>query len=102
MASPAMTPPPSMGQDSGGAPPPDPSQNASPVSAAPAPPQPSPQVAQGTRMLISIVGQLRELAKAFPGAAPAVQEINDKMRDVAKAIMAHGTPGEPSAPPTGA
>lgn len=53
-------------------------------------------------MAINIVNQLRELAKAFPGAAPAVSEINNQMRQVMKAIMTQGTPGEPSAPPTGA
>lgn len=102
MASQPMTPPPGAEQDQGQAPPPDPTQAASTPGAAPAPPQPSPQVQQGTRMAINIVNQLRELAKAFPGAAPAVQEIHNQMREVMKAIMSHGTPGEPAAPPTGA
>ena len=91
-----MTPPPGM--DS--APAPDPSA-ATGMGAAPAPPTPAPQIQQGTQLAIRIVNDLRTLAKAFPGAAPAVAEIHDKMRDVMKAVMQQGTPGEPAAPPTG-
>ena len=97
-----MTPPPGQdqgqGPDSGQGQPPDPSQ-ASPASSASAPAQPSPQMQQGTQIAIRVVNDLRTIAKAFPGAAPAVAEIHDKMRDVLKAIMQQGTPGTPAAPP---
>jgi hypothetical protein len=70
-------------------------------SASPAPPQPSPQMRQGTQLAIRIVNNLRTLAKAFPGAAPAVAEMHNQMREVMKAIMQQGTPGTAAAPPTG-
>lgn len=101
MSTQPMTPPPGM--DSGTPPPPDPAAaSADSQGAAPAPPQPSPQMQQGTQLAIRIVNDLRTLAKAFPGAAPAVAEMHDKMRDVMKAIMQQGTPGTAAAPPTGA
>src|SRR5215472_2169 len=101
MATPSMTPPPGMDQEPGPGPNPPPSEAASPVSAAPAPPQPAPHIQQGTRMAINIVNQLRMIAKAFPGTAPAIAEIHNQMREVMKGIMMQGTPGEPAAPPTG-
>ena len=52
-------------------------------------------------MAINIVNQLRMIAKAFPGTAPAIAEIHNQMREVMKGIMMQGTPGEPAAPPTG-
>lgn len=97
MSSQPMTPPPGMDNRTA---PPDPSA-ATGMGAAPAPPQPAPQIQQGTQLAVRVVNDLRTLAKAFPGAAPAVAEIHDKMRDVMKAIMQQGTPGESAAPPTG-
>jgi hypothetical protein len=50
-------------------------------------------------MVIGVVSSLRAIAKAYPATAPMIQEINDKMREVAAAMMQHQAPGEPQAPP---
>lgn len=55
---------------------------------------------QGTQMAISIVNNLRSIAKAYPGTAPAIAEINDLMRKVMAGMMEHQNPGEPQAPPS--
>jgi hypothetical protein len=57
---------------------------------------------QGAKLAIGVIQNLRTIAKAYPGAAPAVAEIHEKMRDVLKAIMQQATPGTAAAPPTGA
>jgi len=54
---------------------------------------------QGTQMAISIVSNLRTLAKAYPQISPEVQQINDLMRKVMAGMMQNQTPGEPAAPP---
>ncbi len=51
-------------------------------------------------MVISIVSQLRSLAKAYPQTAPHIAQVNDLMRKVLGAMMTHAQPGEPQAPPT--
>jgi hypothetical protein len=57
---------------------------------------------QGTRMMLDVVNGLRAIAKAFPGAAPGVAEINEIIRGkLMPAIMQSAEPGEPQAPPTG-
>jgi hypothetical protein len=54
-------------------------------------------------MLLDVTNGLRAIAKAFPGASPAVMEINDLIRGkVMPAIMEHAAPAEPQAPPVGA
>jgi hypothetical protein len=55
---------------------------------------------QGTQMAISIVQNLRTIAKAYPGTAPFVEQINDLMRKVMAGMMEHQQPGEPAAPPS--
>lgn len=54
-------------------------------------------------MMLDVVNGLRTIAKTFPGAGPAVAEINEIIRGkLMPAIIAHSEPGEPAAPPTGA
>ena len=96
MASP-LTPPPGM-NDSGAPPPQTPS---APMAASPSPAQPSPAMQQGTQDVIEVVQKLRGIAKAYPTAAPVVAKINDLMRELLAAMMAHQTPGEPASPPLG-
>jgi hypothetical protein len=55
----------------------------------------------GTQDVIAIVSKLRGIAKAYPGVAPVVSQINDLMRQVMAGMMEHQQPGEPQAPPTG-
>lgn len=62
-----------------------------------APPTPAPAMQQGTQLVIGIVNQLRALARAYPGAAPKVAQINDLMREVQAEIMKNQQPGEPEA-----
>lgn len=87
-----------MDDSQGGAPP---SPNAAPGTGSPAPATPSPALDQGTKDLVEVVQRLRGIAKAYPSAAPAVAKINDLMREVAAAMMAHQSQGEPQAGPTG-
>ncbi len=68
--------------------------------AAPAPAAPSPQMEQGSRLVIRTVQGLRELAKQFPAAAPAITKILDQMKEVQLKVMAGSKPTEPAAPPT--
>lgn len=77
-----------------GAPAPDTSQGASP-----APPQPAPQMQQGTRMVLQVVSGLRAIAKAFPATAPIVAEMNDKARELVSKMMESSHTGEPQAGP---
>jgi hypothetical protein len=80
-----------------GGPQPDPPKNG--ADASPAPPQPSPQVEQGSRLVIQTVQALRKLATDYPAAAPAITKINDLMREVQMKVMAGSKPTEPAAPP---
>ena len=48
--------------------------------ASPAPAQPSPQVEQGSRMVIQVVQTLRKLAQDYPAAMPAITKINETSR----------------------
>jgi hypothetical protein len=87
-----MTPPPSaQGVPSG---------TSTPV-AAPAPPEPNPQMGQGTNLLRQAMRNLLTLSKAFPTTAPIVQQIMPLMRDAASAVMEEQATPEPSAPPQG-
>lgn len=53
-------------------------------------------------MMLDVVNGLRAIAKTFPGASPAVAEINEIIRGkIMPAIMQNAEPGEPSAPPMG-
>ena len=67
--------------------------------ASPAPPSPSPQLEQGSRLVIQTVQALRRLAQDFPAAAPAISKVNDLMREVQLKVMAGSKPTEPAAPP---
>ena len=67
--------------------------------ASPAPAQPSPQVEEGSRLVIQVVQALRKLAQSYPAAAPAISKINDGMREVQMKVMAGSKPTEPAAPP---
>jgi len=87
---PAMPPPP------GGGPPAAPT---SPVAASPAPPQPSPKLEQGSKIVIMVVQGLRGIAQDFPQTAPIVSQINDLMRQLQLAMMKNVQPQEPAAPP---
>ena len=49
--------------------------------------------------MISIVNNLRSIAKSYPEAAPKVAEANNIMREIMAALMQHQNPGEPAAPP---
>jgi hypothetical protein len=89
----ATVPPPPSGAPSTPAPPP-PTQSASP-----APATPSPQVEQGSRLVIQAVQALRKVGQDFPGAMPAISKINDLMREVQMKVMAAGKQSEPAAPP---
>jgi len=89
----STVPPPPSGAPSTPSPPP-PSQAASP-----APATPSPQVEQGSRMVIQVVQALRQLGQNYPGAVPAITKIQDLMREVQMKVMAAGKPSEPAAPP---
>lgn len=71
-----------------------------PETASPSPAQPSPVMQQGTQLVISIVNNLRSIAKAYPGAAAKVQEANNAMREIMAEMMKSQAPGEPAAPPT--
>src|SRR5712671_6414602 len=94
MATPALTPPPT--QDGSGPPAATPT---SPPAASPAPPQPSPMMQQGTQDIIEGGNKLRGIAKQYPAAAPYVQQANDLMRQIMRAMMEHAEPGEPSGQP---
>lgn len=94
----SLAPPPGTGSD------PSAQQGppTSPQGASPAPATPSPAMEQGTQMMLQVVNGLRAIAKAFPGASPAVAEINELIRGkVMPAVMQHAEPGEPAAPPVG-
>jgi hypothetical protein len=67
--------------------------------ASPAPAAPSPQVEEGSRLVIQIVQGLRKLGQLYPAAVPAITKINDAMREVHMKVMAGGKPSEPAAPP---
>ena len=95
----ALTPPPSTGGDSSASQP----SPTTPPAASPAPPTPSPAMQQGTQMMLQVVNGLRSIAKAFPGASPAVAKINEIIRgEMMPALMQHNEPSEPAAPPVGA
>jgi len=94
MATSAITP--TVPPPPGGPQPPPPKNGAD---ASPAPAAPSPQVEEGSRMVIQIVQGLRKLAQNYPGAAPAISKMNDLMREVQMKVMAGGKPPEPAAPP---
>lgn len=87
--------------------PPPPGSDQTPSSDSPtqgataAPPMPSPQSSQGTQLLISVVNNLRAIAKAYPGAAPKVAEMNNLAREIAQEIMKAAPPSEAQAPPVG-
>jgi hypothetical protein len=87
----ATVPPPPGGQT-----PPPPKNGAD---AAPAAASPSPQVEQGSRLVIQIVQSLRQLGQQFPAAAPAITKVNDAMREIQLKVMAASKPSEPAAPP---
>jgi hypothetical protein len=89
-ATPTVPPPP------GG---PMPAPPKSGADASPAPAEPQPQVEQGSRLVIQTVQALRQLAKMYPAAAPAISKINDAMREVQLKVMAGSKPSEPAAPP---
>lgn len=89
-----MPPPP------GGAPP-DSAAPTSPPNASPAPPTPSPQMQQGTQIAIGVASALRAIAKAYPGTAPLVSQMNDLLRQVTAKMMEGAQTGEPQAGPTG-
>lgn len=72
-----------------------------PVAASPSPEQPSPVMQQGTQMVIGVVQNLRAIAKAYPGTAPEITQINSLMRNVLAKMMQQQHPGEPAAPPVG-
>lgn len=97
MASSALPPPPgSSAPDADSAPPP----SAAPTQGAtPAPATPSPMMQQGTQLLLSVVNNLRAIAKQFPGAAPKVAEANNLMREIAQEIMKAAPAPEAQAPP---
>ena len=76
---------------------PEPPKNG--ADASPAPPSPSPQLEQGSRLVIQTVQALRKLGQDFPAAAPAISKINDLMREVQLKVMAGSKPSEPAAPP---
>jgi hypothetical protein len=67
--------------------------------ASPAPAAPSPQLEQGSRLVIQTVQALRKLAQDFPAAAPDISKINDLMRSVQMKVMSGSKPTEPAAPP---
>ena len=100
MASPSMavmSPPPAPGQE-GAAPPNAPAPTNPPV-ASPAAPKPSPQINAATGQIFQAVSIFRDIAKAYPAAAPHVQNINLEVREIMRKIMEHQEPGEPAAPP---
>jgi hypothetical protein len=76
---------------------PEPPKNG--ADASPAAAAPSPQLEQGSRLVIQTVQALRKLGQDFPAAAPAISKINDLMRDVQLKVMAGSKPTEPAAPP---
>lgn len=88
----AMPPPPGVDQSTAPAP-------TSPTAAAPAPAKPSPQMQQGTQIMLGVVNGLRDFAKMFPGASPYVQQMNDLARQAMRAMMESAEVGEPAAPP---
>jgi hypothetical protein len=90
-----MTPPPGASPDSGAANAPAPS----PVGASPATPTDSPQMQQGAQLVISIVHNVRALAKMYPKVAPLVAEVNEKMREMLPLIMQSQPSAETQAPP---
>jgi len=91
---PSMTPPPGM---NGPAAP----QAPTTPGASPAPATPSPEAHQGAQLIIQAVQAVRAIAKAYPAAAPLVQDINNKLREVMAITMQSQNPGEPAAPPNG-
>jgi hypothetical protein len=90
----ALPPPPGADQSSS-----QPTTPTAPEAASPSPAQPSPAMQQGTQLVISIVNNLRSIAKSYPEAAPKVAEANNIMREIMAALMQHQNPGEPAAPP---
>ena len=56
---------------------------------------------QGTQLLISVVNNLRSIAKQFPGTAPKVAEINNLIREMTAEVMKSQQTPEPQAPPVG-
>jgi hypothetical protein len=99
MATPSMLPPPpggDTGQSAVPQPPPTPQVGS------PSAPEPAPQSNMMSNKVIGIIQDLRSLARAIPGAAPGIAEINEIFSSkVMPAIMAHQRPGEPAAPPMG-
>lgn len=95
MASPAspMSPPPGIDQGAQ-APPSTPAP-----AAAPAAPKPSPQMQQGTQIMLQVVSGLRDFAKMFPASAQYVQQMNDLAREAMRSMMQSAEVGEPAAPP---
>jgi hypothetical protein len=80
-----------------GGPTPDPPKAG--ADASPAPPQASPNVEEGSRLVIQTVQALRKLGKDFPAAQPAIMKMNDLLREVQMKVMSAGKPTEPAAPP---
>lgn len=101
MASPsmaAMSPPPPAPGGAGATPAAAPAPTNPPV-ASPASPKPSPAINAATGQIFQAVSIFRDIAKAYPAAAPHVQNINLEVREIMKKIMEHQEPGEPAAPP---
>ncbi len=90
-----MTAPPSMAGHQG------PMNPTNPTAAAPSPARPSPEMQQGTQMVIGVVHNLRSIATAYPSTTPEIQEMNNLMRRVLAKMMQNQRPGEPEAPPAG-
>ena len=88
-----MTAPPTPG---GGAPGPT-----IPPVASPSPAQANPTMQQGTALAIGVARSLQTIAKMFPSTAPAVADMNNKLRDVVSSMMEDSQSPEPAAPPQG-
>ena len=56
---------------------------------------------QGTQIAIGIASALRMIAKAYPGTAPMISQMNDLLRQVTAKMMEGANTGEPQAPPNG-
>lgn len=98
MASPSMavmSPPP----DASGVAPANAPAPTNPPVASPASPKPSPAINAATGQIFQAVSIFRDIARAYPAAAPHVQNINLEVREIMRKIMEHQEPGEPAAPP---
>jgi len=56
---------------------------------------------QGTQIAIGVASALRTIAKAYPGTAALVSQMNDLLRQVTAKMMEGAQTGEPQAPPNG-